>query len=140
MLKTENVVILFTDIAGFTESTSLQSREQNQRLLDRHNSILLPIVRRFRGRHIKSIGDALLLIFTSPTDAMRCAMAMQDAMHEYNLSSKVDEQIHIRVAASLGEVRVTKSDIFGEPVNVTSRIEGITPADRFISARPCISR
>jgi len=129
MLKTENLVILFTDIAGFTEATSLQSRAQNQKLLERHNNIMLPVVRRFRGRHIKSIGDALLLAFTSPTDAMRCAMAMQDAIHEYNIRAVAGEDIHVRVAASLGEVRVTKGDIFGEPVNVTSRIEGITPAD-----------
>jgi hypothetical protein len=56
-------------------------------------------------------------------------MAMQDALHEYNIAAPKDEEIHIRIAASLGEVRVTKGDIFGEPVNVTSRIEGITPAD-----------
>lgn len=128
-MKTENLVILFTDIVGFTEASSQQSREQNQRILDRHNSLLLPIVKRFRGRHIKSIGDALLLVFSSPTDGMRCAMAMQDALHEYNIAAPKDEEIHIRIAASLGEVRVTKGDIFGEPVNVTSRIEGITPAD-----------
>lgn len=129
MIKTENLVILFTDIAGFTEATSLHSREQNQRILERHNSILLPIVKRFHGRHIKSIGDALLLVFTSPTDGMRCAMAMQDALHAYNLTAPQNEQIHIRIAASLGEVRVSRGDIFGEPVNVTSRIEGVTPAD-----------
>jgi class 3 adenylate cyclase len=128
-MKTENLVILFTDIVGFTEASSQQSRAQNQRILDRHNSLLLPIVKRFRGRHIKSIGDALLLVFSSPTDGMRCAMAMQDALHEYNIAAPKDEEIHIRIAASLGEVRVTKGDIFGEPVNVTSRIEGITPAD-----------
>lgn len=129
MLKTENLVILFTDIAGFTEATSFQSREQNERILDTHNSLLLPIVKRFHGRHIKSVGDALLLAFSSPTDAMRCAMAMQDSLHAYNRTAPQDEEIHIRVAASLGEVRVSKGDIFGEPVNVTSRIEGITPAD-----------
>jgi class 3 adenylate cyclase len=129
MIKTENLVILFTDIAGFTQATSLLSREQNQRILERHNSILLPIVKRFRGRHIKSIGDALLLVFTSPTDGMRCAMAMQDALHAYNLTAPASEKIHIRIAASLGKVRVAQGDIFGEPVNVTSRIEGVTPAD-----------
>ncbi len=128
-MKTENLVIVFTDIVGFTEATALMSREQSQRILDKHNQLLLPIVRRFRGRHIKSIGDALLLAFTSPTDGMRCAMAMQDVLHEYNTSVSKDEEIHIRIAASLGEVRVTKTDIFGEPVNVTSRIEGITPSD-----------
>jgi adenylate cyclase len=128
-VKTENLAILFTDIAGFTEATSKQSRVENEKVLTKHNTILLPIVRSFKGRHVKSIGDALLLTFRSPTDAMLCAMAMQDALHEYNQTVAEREAIHIRIAASLGEVRVTKSDIFGEPVNVTSRIEGITPAD-----------
>jgi adenylate cyclase len=56
-------------------------------------------------------------------------MAMQDALFEYNRSAPREQQIHIRVAASLGEVRVTRNDVFGEPVNITSRIEGITPPD-----------
>jgi adenylate cyclase len=128
-IKTENLAILLTDIAGFSETTVQQSRQENARLLASHNRILLPIIRRYKGRHVKSIGDALLLVFRSPTDAMLCAMAMQDALFEYNRNTPGDQQIHIRVAASLGEVRVTRNDVFGEAVNITSRIEGITPAD-----------
>src|SRR4030067_544366 len=128
-LKTENLAIVITDIAGYTETTQNQSRQDNARLLATHNRILYPIVRRYQGRHVKSIGDALLLVFRSPTDAMLCAMAMQDALFEFNRNSPKDQQIHIRVAASLGEVRVTRNDVFGEAVNVTSRIESITPVD-----------
>lgn len=128
-LKTENLAIVLTDIAGYTETTQNQSRLDNARLLNTHNRILYPIIRRYKGRHVKSIGDALLLVFRSPTDAMLCAMAMQDALFEFNRNSPKDQQIHIRVAASLGEVRVTRNDVFGEAVNVTSRIESITPVD-----------
>jgi len=128
-IKTENLAIIMTDIVGFTEATVHQSRSDIDVLLDTHNRILLPIVRRYHGRHIKSIGDALLLVFRSPTDAMLCAMAMQDALYEYNRSRTKDRQIRIRVGASLGEVRVTRNDIFGEPVNLTSRIAGVTPPD-----------
>jgi len=128
-LKTENLAIVLTDIAGYTEATAKQSRAANERLLATHNRILLPIVKRFKGRHVKSIGDALLLVFRSPTDAMLCAMAMQDALYEYNRNAPKDQQIHLRVAASLGEVRVSRGDVFGEPVNITSRIESITPPD-----------
>jgi adenylate cyclase len=111
------------------KTENLQSRSDIDVLLDTHNRILLPIVRRYHGRHIKSIGDALLLVFRSPTDAMLCAMAMQDALYEYNRSRHKDKQIRIRVGASLGEVRVTRNDVFGEPVNLTSRIAGVTPPD-----------
>lgn len=128
-MKTENLAIVLTDIAGYTEATQKQSRLDNARLLNTHNRILYPIVRRYKGRHVKSIGDALLLVFRSPTDAMLCAMAMQDALFEFNRNAPKEQQIHIRVAASLGEVRVTRNDVFGEAVNVTSRIESITPVD-----------
>ena len=127
--KTENLVIVLTDIVGYTETTAAQSRMDNERLLATHNRILLPLVRAYGGRLVKSIGDALLMVFSSPTDAMLCAMSMQDALFQYNRDKDEDEQIHIRVAASLGEVRVTRDDIFGEPVNTTSRIEGVTPKD-----------
>jgi|GEM_PF-1737655 len=129
MIKTENLTILFVDIAGFTATTSRQSRAENARLLQNFGSTLLPLIKNFKGRLIKTIGDALLITFRSPTDAMLCSMALQDAMHGYNLSAPEGEKIHIRVAANLGEVRVTKNDIFGEPVNVASRIEGVAPAD-----------
>jgi len=128
-LKTENLAIVLTDIAGYTEATQNQSRLDNARLLATHNRILFPIIKRYQGRHVKSIGDALLIVFRSPTDAMLCAMAMQDALFEFNRNAPKEQQIHIRVAASLGEVRVTRNDVFGEAVNVTSRIESITPVD-----------
>ncbi len=128
-IRTENLTILFVDIAGFTATTNRQSRAENAALLHTFDSTLSPHIKRFKGRLVKSIGDALLLTFRSPTDAMLCAMAMQDAMHEANLRVPDNEKIRIRVAANLGEVRVTPKDIFGEPVNVASRIEGIAPAD-----------
>ena len=128
-IKTENLTILFVDIAGFTATTSRQSRAENAHLLQTFDGTLLPLIKRFKGIVVKSIGDALLITFRSPTDAMLCSMALQDAMHEYNLNAPEDKRIHIRVAANLGEVRITKNDIFGEPVNVASRIEGVAPAD-----------
>ena len=61
-IKTENLAILMTDIVGYTEATMKQSRSENEQLLATHNRILLPILKQYRGRHIKSIGDALLLV------------------------------------------------------------------------------
>ncbi len=75
-LRTENLAIVFTDIVGYTARTSRQTREENARLLAEHDRLLLPIVRAFGGRRIKSIGDALLLTFRSPTDSVLCGMAM----------------------------------------------------------------
>jgi class 3 adenylate cyclase len=120
---------MFTDIVGFTERTSHQSRAENQAMLDGFERIVRPLITHFSGRLVKMIGDACLATFNSPTDAVRCGMAMQDALAERNQGKTAEQQIHIRVAINAGEVRLSGKDVFGEAVNVASRVEGITPAD-----------
>jgi class 3 adenylate cyclase len=127
-LKTANLAIVFTDIKGFTERTSRQTLEENQRLLQVHHALLAPIFRAFGGRIIKSIGDAFLVTFESPTQAVLSGIAIQDRLWHHNRTVVEPEQLHVRVAINVGEVRVESNDIFGEPVNIAARVEGITEA------------
>ncbi len=129
MARSENLTILFTDIVGFTARTSRQSHKENASMLREHDRLLLPVIARYAGRRIKSIGDSLLCVFRSPTDAVKCGMAMHDALWLYNRGRPVAAQLHIRVAINLGEVRFEGKDVFGEPVNIAARLEAITPAD-----------
>jgi len=129
MSKAENLVIMFTDIVGFTELTSKQSRHQNQTMLRQHEKLLVGVAKSYGGKRIKSIGDALLLVFKSPTDAVHCAMGMHDALWEHNQTVSEEERLNIRVSLNSGEVRIETGDVFGEPVNVAARLEGITPAN-----------
>ena len=126
-VRTENLAIVFTDIVGYTARTSRQTREENARLLAEHDRLLLPLVRAFGGRRVKSIGDALLLTFRSPTDSVLCGMAMQDRLARHAGEQPGSERLVIRVAINLGEVRVERGDVFGEPVNVAARLEHETP-------------
>ncbi len=128
-MKTANLAIVFTDIKGFTERTSAQTLEENQRLLARHNELLAPLFKAFGGRIIKSIGDAFLVTFESPTQAVLSGLAIQDRLWAYNRNAPEREQFHIRVAINVGEVRLEANDVFGEPVNIAARVEGITDAD-----------
>ena len=127
--RSENLTVVFTDIAGFTETTARQSRDANALMLKRHDKLLIPIAEQFGGRRVKSIGDALLLVFRSSTDALLCCMAMQDALFDHNRKYANEPAIHIRTAVNVGEVRVVSGDIFGEAVNIAARLEGITPRD-----------
>lgn len=56
-------------------------------------------------------------------------MSLQDSVYSYNLTVDETKKIHIHIAANRGEIRVAENDIFGEPINISSRIETITPAD-----------
>jgi adenylate cyclase len=128
MARAEILAIMFVDMAGYAQRTARQSRDQNKRLLRDFNGLLVPLIPRFGGRRVKSIGDALLVAFRSPTDAVRCGMAMHDAVAAYNLETRNPEPLQVRVALNCGEVRLEHDDIFGEAVNIAARVEELTPA------------
>ncbi len=128
-MRTETLAIVFTDIKGYTAATSAQTHQENARMLRRTERLVEPVVRAYSGQVIKSIGDAYMIVFRSPTEAVRCATAIQDRLFQHNASSRPDDTIHIRIAMNIGEVRVHRGDVFGEPVNIAARIESITPAD-----------
>lgn len=123
------LTIVFTDIKGFTERTSQADRSFVLKLRERHDALLKPIIRQYGGYLVKTIGDAFLLTFESPTNAVLCALMMQDCLRKYNLTAPANEKIEIRVAINTGEVTVTDGDILGDPVNVASRVEHITEAN-----------
>jgi class 3 adenylate cyclase len=128
-VRTANLAIVFTDIKGFTERTSKQTLEQNEKLLKTHNDMLAPIFKGLGGRIVKTIGDAFMVTFESPTAAVYAGLAVQDSLWSYNRSARAEEQLHVRVAINVGEVRLEGNDVFGEPVNIAARVEGLAEAD-----------
>jgi serine/threonine-protein kinase len=129
-VKTATYTVMMTDIAGYTERTGRQSRDEAARWLDLHDKLLQPIFRAFGGKVVKTIGDAFMVVFSSPTDAVHCGMAIQDRLFAHNAVTVADDHIRVRVALSVGEVRVRGivgmgGDIFGEPVNLAARIEAL---------------
>ncbi len=122
------LTVMFTDIKGFTERTSSTSRESLRELLAVHEDLLLPVTAQYGGRLVKTIGDALLVTFTSPTNGVLCGLEMQSVLAAWNAAREASEQITIRVALSAGEVEERDSDVFGEAVNIAARLEGVTEA------------
>lgn len=129
MGRTENLTIMFTDVVDYTRRTSGQSRTEISALLKHCNRLLLPIIHRFGGWQVKNLGDALLVAFHSPTDALRCGMAQQDAVADSNRYLPAEQHLHIRVAVTVGEVLLQDNDVFGEAVNLAARLEQVTPPD-----------
>ena len=120
--------VVFTDIKGFTARTSSSSRADMLRILEKHEELLRPIVLQHGGTVVKTIGDAFLLTFESPTNAVLCGVRMQARLRNYNSGADEAERIEIRVAINTGEVELVGSDVFGDAVNLASRVEGITDA------------
>lgn len=124
-MENRSLTIMFTDIKGFTPRTSAQSREQTIDMIRQHKELLLPVATKYGGRLVKAIGDAFLLVFESPTDAVLCGMDLQNTLHRYNESRPREDRIEIRISINTGEVTIDEGDVYGEAVNIASRIEGI---------------
>ena len=128
-MRTKHFAIMLTDIKGFTSRTASSSRAEMMGHLNKHKEIVMPVVDSFSGNLVKTIGDAFLVTFESPTDAVLCGISIQDKLKEYNESKESDERIEIRIAINSGEVSVEEDgDIYGDAVNITSRLESIAEA------------
>ena len=115
---------MFTDMVGFTTLT--QSNEtKTMELLERHNGLLRPMFAKFNGREVKTIGDSFLVEFDSALDALRCAVDIQSYLHDYNGSSADEWKIRLRIGIHLGDVIHKDGDVFGDAVNISSRIEPV---------------
>ncbi|WNG20756.1 protein kinase [Cystobacter fuscus] len=126
--KTRNLTLMLTDLQDYTERTSRQTHEQNARMLETHDRLLLPLVRDYNGRLVQKRGDALLIVFSSPTQAVLCGMAMQDRLWRHNQQCGPDERLPVRVCLHTGEVLVTRDTVIGEPVEVVKAVEQVAEA------------
>jgi adenylate cyclase len=122
-MRTESRVVMLTDMKGFTAATSRQTREENARMLRLHDALLSPVIAAFGGQRVKTIGDAYLVLFAAPTEALLCAVAIQDRLADYDHRVVESERIEVRIALALGDVRLDGGDVFGEAVNLAARIE-----------------
>jgi len=130
----KHVTVLFTDIVESTKYWDKFGDVQGRLMVDRHNRILFPLVARFKGRIIKTIGDSIMAAFSKPEYAIEAAVAMQQAMA---MERQGDDtfKIQIRIGIHTGDAIVEKGDVYGDLVNVTARIESIAKEDEILVSR-----
>jgi hypothetical protein len=92
-----------------------------ERLKARRRELVDPKIAEHRGRIVKTTGDGLLVEFASVVDAVRCAVAVQQATPERNTSVGADSRIELRIGINLGDVIVGGDDLYGDGVNIAAR-------------------
>ena len=120
--KRRLAAIMFTDIVGFAAMTR-RNEKLSLQLLERHHKLLRSCFARFRGREIKSIGDGFLIEFASALEGTRCAIAVQKCLRDHNRSHSPERQMQVRIGLHVGEVVEREKDVFGDGVNIASRLE-----------------
>ncbi|TAL44805.1 MAG: adenylate/guanylate cyclase domain-containing protein [Chitinophagaceae bacterium] len=111
--------IMFTDIVGYT--ALMGSDEQKAfDLLRKNREIQKPLIKHYNGTWIKELGDGVLASFHTVTDAVFCAAAIHQACNNI-------EGLQLRIGIHLGEVIFEDKDVFGDGVNIASRLQALAP-------------
>ena len=113
--------IMFTDLVGYT-AMAQRNESLALELLERHNTMLRSVVKQHRGREVKTVGDAFLLEFGSALEAVLCAIEIQSVLDEQNKLVGGTERILVRIGIHVGDVIHRGGDLFGDAVNIASRI------------------
>src|SRR5215469_6158264 len=119
--------ILAADVAGYSRLMGADEEGTLRRLAEIRRERFDPKVSAHHGRIFKTTGDGLLVEFSSVVDAVRCAVEIQRAMAELNAAEPAERRMDFRMGINLGDVMAVEDDIYGDGVNVASRIEGLAP-------------
>jgi class 3 adenylate cyclase len=106
--------VLFTDIVGSTEHAARLGDRGWREMLDAHHALARKALERFRGREVKTVGDAFIATFDGPARAMRCACAIRDQVAQLG--------IQIRAGIHTGEIELHGHDIAGIGVHIAARV------------------
>jgi len=106
--------ILFTDLVGFTEIMR-QDERKAMNILKYKRQLLEPIITNYKGKQLKEMGDGYLISFPSAIEAVKCAIEIQNTTIDI-------PALNLRIGIHIGDVIQEKDDIFGDGVNIASRI------------------
>ena len=119
----KETTILFTDICGYTEYMEKRGDLSGRAMLQKHNDILFPVIKKHDGVVIKTIGDAVMATFSTPLAAVKAASEIQKSLDQHNLKAGTGDRIHVKIGINTGEALIDGDDVFGDAVNVAARIQ-----------------
>ena len=122
------VTILFTDVVGSTRYWDVHGDVKGRLMIDLHNRLIYPVIRRHRGKVIKHIGDAIMVSFRSPANALKAAIGIQQILEERRQQDK-NFRLKVRIGVHTGEALVENKDVFGDTVNLAARLERCARGD-----------
>lgn len=138
--QTSVLVILFTDLKGFTELTERRGERHALELLKRHDEILVKAIEEDSGGMVvKHIGDSVMAVFSEPSTAVERALRIQERIRAFNAGNPDDDGLQVRIGLHMGQVAVenrTQNDLFGRHVNRASRVEALADAGQIYLTYP----
>ncbi len=123
-VKRKLTAILSADVKGYSRLMG-EDEISTMQTLKKYRELMVSLVREYEGRVIDSPGDNILADFGSVVDAVECAVKIQRELKEGNAKLSEDRRMEFRIGVNLGDVIDDDGRIYGDGVNVASRVEGL---------------
>lgn len=117
--------ILAADVVGYSRLMASDEANVFDRLKALRRDLVQPMIQQSQGRIFKLMGDGLLAEFPSVLEAISCGIAIQERMASHEVSLANDKRIRLRIGIHLGDVLVDGTDLYGDGVNIASRLEAL---------------
>jgi class 3 adenylate cyclase/pSer/pThr/pTyr-binding forkhead associated (FHA) protein len=127
-----SVAVLFTDIQGSTAYYEKFGDLSGLAMVHQCNSLLERVVSKHGGRVVKKIGDAIMATFDNCEECVRTAVEMQKELKAWNASKKEEDHTRVRIGAHYGLGIVKSDDVFGDVVNVASRVQSLALPEQIL--------
>src|SRR5207302_562398 len=126
--------IVAGDIAGYSRLMQLDEEGTHLRVKRIERDLIEPSIVGHHGRLVKTTGDGFIAIFDSPVEAVRCSIVIQQNLVGRNAALPKHHWIEYRIGVNLGDVIIETDDVYGDGVNIATRLEGIAqPGEVYIS-------
>jgi TolB-like protein len=117
--------ILAADVAGYSRLMERDEEGTLAALKELRREVVDPRIAENSCRIVKTTGDGMLVEFASVVDAVRCALAVQQAMMGRNAEIPAERRIEFRMGINLGDIISDEGDIYGDGVNLAARLEAL---------------
>jgi class 3 adenylate cyclase len=118
----KQVTLLFTDIVDSSRYWDQFGDVKGRMLVDQHNRLIFPLIEKYRGRTIKTIGDGIMAVFKRPENALKAAIGIQQILQKMR-DADAGFLVKVRIGLHTGKAIVEQNDVFGDVVNVAKRVE-----------------
>jgi formylglycine-generating enzyme required for sulfatase activity/class 3 adenylate cyclase len=126
--------IVAGDIAGYSRLMQIDEEGTHTRVKRIERDLIEPSIIEHHGKLVKTTGDGFIAIFDSPVEAVRCSIVIQQNLVGRNASLPKHHWIEYRIGVNLGDVIIETDDVYGDGVNIATRLEGIAnPGQVYIS-------
>ena len=128
----KTVVVMFTDIKGSTAYFEKYGDVAGLLMVHQCNDMLSQIVDAHKGRVVKTIGDAIMAVFEDCGESVQASLEMQKALIGFNAPKPEQDHVFIRIGLNYGSGIVKSNDVFGDVVNVASRVESVAQPEQIV--------